>query len=172
MGGNATTAGRSNDVWLSTDQGATWSQMTASAEWSVRQSHASVTLPDGSIVVLGGHAAGTGAGQEVWRSTDQGATWSQLAGDVGWPELRFHCAATLADGSIVIMGGYDGSVRRNEVWRLETAGSYEQHPSHTYAEPGVYAVTLQAYNAGGYSRARHDAYITVDWLTHLPLLMR
>jgi PKD repeat protein len=76
----------------------------------------------------------------------------------------------LPDGTIVLMGGAHG--RMNDVWRLETAGSYEQHPSHSYAEAGIYSVTLQAYNQGGSSRAHQDAYITVGWWMNLPLLMR
>ena len=42
-------------MWRSTDQGVTWTQMTASAEWSGRNAHTSVVLPDGSIVLMGGY---------------------------------------------------------------------------------------------------------------------
>ncbi len=61
------------------------------------------------------------------------------------------------------MGGnntIEGNLR--DVWRWETAGAYEQHPSHTYTEPGIYSVALQAYHSDGYASASKTAYITVN----------
>ena len=43
-----------DDVWRSTDDGSTWTQMTASAGWSPRTGHSSVVMPDGSIMLMGG----------------------------------------------------------------------------------------------------------------------
>lgn len=44
-----------------------------------------------------------------------------------------YASVTLPDGSIVVMGGSGVSyVERNDVCRLETAGSYDQHPAHVY----------------------------------------
>jgi len=161
------------DVWRSTDQGATWTQMTAEAEWPARVFHNSNALPDGSVVIIGGQSAVVVECKDVWRSTDQGATWTQLSANAEWPGRMFHTSVTLPDGSIVVMGGVDTSwTEYSDVWRLETAGSYEQHPSHDYAELGTYGVTLQAYNLGGSSQAHQDAYITVGCWAFLPLLMR
>ena len=68
----------------------------------------------------------------------------------------------MPDGSIVLMGGTDGTGLKNDVWRFMPAGSSEQNPSHTYTTPGTYSVALQAYNAGGYNSTRKTGYITVS----------
>jgi len=167
MGGNDG-YGWLNDVWRSEDQGETWTQMTAGAAWSERGAHSIAVLPDGSIVLTGGIR--DIYSNDVWRSTDRGATWTRISDGAEWSNRYGHTSVVLPDGTIVLMGGAHG--RMNDVWRLETAGSYEQHPSHSYAEAGIYSVTLQAYNQGGSSRAHQDAYITVGWWMNLPLLMR
>jgi type II secretory pathway component GspD/PulD (secretin) len=109
---------RLNDVWRSTDQGATWTQMTAAAEWTEREAHTSVPLPDGSIVLMGGRDD-SGRMNDVWRSTNQGATWTQMTAAAPWTARNGHSSVALPDGSIVLMGGYDG-ILRNDVWRLVT----------------------------------------------------
>jgi PKD repeat protein len=52
--GGANSDGYKNDTWRSMDNGATWTQMTASAGWTGRYAHSSVAMPDGSIVLMGG----------------------------------------------------------------------------------------------------------------------
>ena len=49
--------------------------MNASAGWTPRTGASSVALPDGSIVVMGGNRQDNGYSNDIWRSTDQGATW-------------------------------------------------------------------------------------------------
>ena len=162
------------DVWRSTDQGVTWTQMTAAASWSARSGHTSVALPDASIVLMGGFD--TSYRRDVWRSTDQGATWTRMTLGAEWTDRRSHTSVALPNGSIVLMGGYGSSYERNDIWRLETAGSSEQHPTHTYTEPGTYSVALQVYNSDGFSSLRKVAYINVTGteanLIYLPLLLR
>ena len=51
--------------------------MTASAGWLARMGHSSVVLADGSIVLMGGVIDGNSVKNDVWRSTDYGATWTQ-----------------------------------------------------------------------------------------------
>ena len=99
-----------NDVWRSTDHGATWTQMTVSAEWTPRIRHTSLTLPDGSIVLMGGYS-GYGQRNDVWRSTDQGANWTQMD---SWMARAQHSSVVLPDESIVLMGGYN-AVDLNDV---------------------------------------------------------
>ena len=166
---------RRNDVWRSTDQGAAWTQMTASAPWTARSSHTSVALPDGSIILMGGYYWDGSSNRlnDVWRSTDQGATWTQITAAAGWTARYDHSTVALPDGSIVLMAGVYNLF---DVWRLETASSSEQHPVHIYTEMGTYSVALQAYNADGFSSIRRDAYITVadteDYFVYLPLVLR
>jgi hypothetical protein len=113
-----------NDVWRSTDQGATWTQVTANAGWSARTRHTSVVLPDGSIVLMGGYDyyANPRYRKDVWRSTDQGATWVQMTASAPWAGRHNHASVALPDGSIVLMGGYDGGNHRNDVWRSTDQG--------------------------------------------------
>jgi PKD repeat protein len=117
-----------NDTWRSTDGGATWTNQTATsgadAGWSARTLHSSVALPDGSIVLMGGQIFGDGPRNDVWRSTDGGATWTQLP-DAGWTARVGHTSVALPDGSIVLMGGMDDGVGfRNDTWRSTDGGAH------------------------------------------------
>lgn len=120
MGGHNATGNR-NDVWSSTDKGATWSPANTSPGWPVRHAHAAVSLPDGSIVLTGGFA-GTSKG-DVWMSADNGATWSLVTASPGYAARYYHTMNVLPDGSIVIIGGYgDAEGCMNDVWRSVDAG--------------------------------------------------
>jgi PKD repeat protein len=127
MGGEEVTSGgssrvRKNDVWQSTDNGATWTQMTASAKWSARTYHSSVAMPDGSIVLMGGQDS-SGILNDVWRSTDNGATWTQMTASAGWSARYRHSSVAMPDGSIVLMGGSNGSGQKTDVWRSTDNGA-------------------------------------------------
>jgi len=115
----------SNDVWRSTDKGATWTQMTAGAGWAARYEHSSVVLPDGSIVLTGGDlGTGFSGKNDVWRSTNNGANWTRMNASAGWSERRGHSSVAMPDGSIVLMGGIDNSgLRKNDVWRSTDKGA-------------------------------------------------
>ena len=114
-----------NDTWRSTDKGATWTQMTASAGWTARSGHTSVTLPDGSIVLMGGADGITGNKNDVWRSTDKGVTWTQMTASAGWSARKGHSSVALPDGSIVLMGGVSNNYPYylNDVWRSTDKGA-------------------------------------------------
>jgi len=163
MGGEDSSENPLNDVWRSTDNGATWTQQTAHAGWSPRLGHASVLMPDGSIILMGGYDGGSTWYNDTWRSTDNGATWTKVNANSGWPARDYFSSLAMPDGSIVLMGGWNGiiSLNYNDVWRFMPAGSSVQNPSHTYTSPGIYQVSLQAYNAGGYNSTQKTVYITV-----------
>ena len=145
------------DVWRSTDNGATWTQMTANASWGPRSGHTSVAMPDGSIILMGGHGW-----RDIWRSTDYGATWTQVTANANWPVRSDHNSVVLPDGSIVLLGGiYNFVIYYNDVWRLVPTGSSLQNPSHTYTTPGTYQVSLQSNNSSSYSSTRKPGYINV-----------
>jgi PKD repeat protein len=150
--------GRMNDVWRSTDNGITWTEVTGSAGWSGRYAHSSVVMPDGSIILTGGFANGPEYKKDVWRSTDRGATWTEVNVDPGWSERSSQTSVVTPDGSIILMGGSHS----DEVWQLMPAGSTIQNPDHTYTNPGTYQVALQAYNTAGYNSTRKTGYITVN----------
>ena len=159
MGGADSTSYK-NDVWRSMDRGASWTLVTNNAPWSERANQKSVAMPDGSIVLMGGSDSSSYK-NDVWRSTDNGSSWTPVTNNAPWSARdRFGCVA-MPDGSIVLMGGSDSSSFKNDVWRLVTAGSSEKNPSHIYNSPGIYQVSLQAYNSNGINVATKIDYITV-----------
>ncbi len=153
-----------NDVWRSTDNGATWTQVNASAGWSARAGHSSVAMPDGSIVLMGGETPISPYWvNDVWRSTDNGATWAEVNASAGWARRYWHSSVAIPDGSIVLMGGrLDGGLNyKNDVWRFVPVGSSAQNPLHTYTAAGKYSVTLTATNALGSNTKTKTGYIVV-----------
>jgi len=141
------------DTWRSTDGGATWSEMNASSGWAPREEHALVAMPDGSAVLLGGYLYLYNSYQDVWRTTDEGATWSNI-GNGSWEARSDLAAVPLPNGSIAVLGGMSGSfgsyVYYNDTWLLPTASSHSQNSSHEYTVAGTYNVTLQSRNADSY----------------------
>jgi len=162
LAGGEDLTGVKNDVWRSTDNGATWTQVNASAGWAPRYGHSSVAMPDGSIVLMGGFDGLVTDMNDVWRSTDNGATWTQVNAGAGWAPRYGHSSVAMPDGSIVLAGGGNGSLLNNDVWRIVPAGASAQNPSHRYSTPGTYSVALQAYNFNGYNSTRKSGYIHVS----------
>jgi len=165
MGGLGLGFSLKNDVWRSTDNGTSWTQQTASAGWSKRYGHSSVAMPDGSIVLLGGYDSSGYGKNDVWRSTDNGTTWTQLTPSAGWSARAQLSSVAMPDGGIVLMGGYNGATYYNDVWRFVPTGSSAQNPSHIYNIQGIYSVALQAYNTIGYNSTRKTGYITASGST-------
>ena len=168
MGGEDSNENALNDVWRSIDNGATWTEQTASAGWTARLGQTSVVMPDGSIVLMGGYDGGANWYNDTWRSMDNGATWTEVNASSGWPARDFFSSVAMPDGSIVLMGGWNwyGPSDYNDVWRMTPGWSFaeessEQNPSHTYTTPGVYNVALQAYNSAGSNSTLKIGYITV-----------
>jgi PKD repeat protein len=162
-----------NDTWRSTDKGVTWQLMNASGGWEARIDHNLIAIPDGSIVLLGGTSNGgvSQAKNDVWRSTDQGATWTQLP-DAGWDARFNQNSVVLTDGSILMVGGdtdidpYDTST-----WRLDTAGSHEQDPVKSFPSVGTYNVTLQVYNSATYNRTNKEVTISLGGMNRQDIVL-
>jgi hypothetical protein len=108
-----------NDVWYSTD-GVTWTQAILSANWSARNSQASLVY-DNKMWIMGGD---DGAFQnDVWYSTD-GITWTQATASAGWSKRRQH-TALVYDNKMWVIGGWDG-VRKNDIWYSTDGASWVQ----------------------------------------------
>jgi N-acetylneuraminic acid mutarotase len=149
-----------NDIWRSADGGVNWTKVTVTTPvWTQRAGHTSVVLPNGDILVMGGFGH-SGYLNDVWRSADDGETWTQLD-DAGWFGRCFQTSVVLPDGGVLVMGGDDYVEYESDVWRLETAGSQVQNPQHIFNENGNYTVVLQAFNAEGISRITKQDYIRV-----------
>ena len=89
-----------------------WTEVNHSAGWFARDHYASVVLPDGNIVIMGGDAYNAVPPQvnDTWRSTDGGATWTEMNASSGWPAREALSAVALPDGSIVLMGVFPSGV--------------------------------------------------------------
>ena len=135
-----------NDVYRSTDKGLTWTKLTEHAEWPGRIRHTSVVLPDGSIILMGGLGDGWKPLNDVWRSVDNGVTWTQQP-TPPWEARDGHSSDVLPDGSIVLMGGNNGTHPLNDVWRSADQGA---------------TWTLQTPWAAWYPRSHHGSVVVPD----------
>ena len=104
------------EVWSSTT-GNPWTSHTTPS-WDGRQQHASVVF-DGKMWVLGGRTS-IGNVNDVWYSID-GNSWTNAApvitaSDDKW-SARYDHTSVVHDDSIWVLGGYDSSGRKNDVWR-------------------------------------------------------
>jgi PKD repeat protein len=121
-------------------------------------------MQDGSILLAEGLAVTGGQTipyfNDVWRSTDNGATWTQLTANAPWMARAWHSIVGMPDGSALLIGGAVDGHYKTDVWRFMPTGSSAQNPSHTYSTPGMYLVAVQAYKSSGYSSIRKIGYIT------------
>ena len=111
-------------AWFFGDENYTapWTPMNASSGWSGRYSHASVVLPDGSIVLMGGNDYSSFY-HDVWRSIDNGATWALVNASAGWSGRSYHRSVAMPDGSIVLTGGLNSTYHAmNDTWRSTDHG--------------------------------------------------
>ena len=108
------------DTWRSTNNGSTWELMNADSGWGARYGHTTVTLPDGSIVLIAGYVPSSSR-NDVWGSTNNGAIWTQRNASA-FPERYLHASVALSDGTIVVTGGYNGLNNLNDTWQSTNNG--------------------------------------------------
>ena len=117
---------RYDEVWQSTDRGASWTQATNTTDpkFSPRSAAAAVVLGSAGaakLYVIGGRTAsgaGTNGLDDVWESGD-GASWTQVnasaAASDKFHARKEHSAVAIGDTVYVIAGDQGGSTRR-DVW--------------------------------------------------------
>jgi hypothetical protein len=155
-----------SDVWRSTDGGMTWTLVNGSAGWAGRFGHGMVTLPDDSILLMGGFSYQNGDHRnDVWRSTDHGATWALVSPGAGWPGRCMMNCVVLPDSTVVLLGGFAGS-DFDDVWHFVPPGTHAKDPYHTYRNPGTYSVALHVYNAAASGSILKPDLIRVIPLAH------
>ena len=119
-----------NDVYTLTVSGtsATWALLSSGGDTpSARYYHSMTALADGTAVLFGGYGSGVGRLNDVYTLTVSGtsATWASLSSDGATPSARYsHSMTALADGTLVLFGGYDvGYVYLNDVYTLTVSGT-------------------------------------------------
>jgi hypothetical protein len=142
MGGSANGIYK-NDVWRSTDQGQTWEQQTANAAWSPRYKPAATVLSDGSIVIMAGQGTGNSYPVDVWRSTDQGKTWTLQTNQPQFLPRYGATALTLQDGSILLMAGATPWGFSNDIYKSFDQGkTWKSYPPAWSAREGQSGTVL------------------------------
>jgi hypothetical protein len=128
QGDDASTGGQGrilfNDVWTSKD-GASWTQVTASAPWAPRAGGVAV-VHRGYIYLLGGERGFTCGGapgcvperdlyfNDVWRTRD-GESWELVTPAAGWSARPGH-QCVVAMGHIACFGGYGEPQNPVDFW--------------------------------------------------------
>jgi PGF-pre-PGF domain-containing protein len=92
-----------------------WENQITKAPWVGRNLFSMAALPDGRLVLAGGHTA-EGYVNDTWRSTDKGITWALMNASSGWTVRCSAPMAALPDGSLIISGGSDNLRMNNETW--------------------------------------------------------
>ena len=124
---------RYDQVWQSTDRGASWTQATNTTDpkFSARSAAAAMVLGGpgaAKLYVIGGTTttgAGIGGLDDVWESSD-GASWTQVnasaAASDKFPARSEHSAVAVGDTVYVIAGDQGGGTRR-DVWTSGDKGA-------------------------------------------------
>jgi hypothetical protein len=77
--------------------------MTSAASWSIRNFHSSVIDSSNYVYIIGGR--GTVYNNDMWKSTDYGATWIQMATSA-WSIRGEHKSVIDQLGNIYVIGGW------------------------------------------------------------------
>ncbi len=109
-----------NDVWKSSDFGATWTEITSNAEFSIRAGHKLVAIGQ-ELYVIGGYNCNDVYNNEVWKSTNFGVTWSQQSDSPFKTRQGF--TAINYKGEILLMGGNNPN-SLTDLWRKGDGGWY------------------------------------------------
>jgi PKD repeat protein len=100
-------------AWFFGDESYTeaWTEQSASAGWTAGPGSDSVVLPDGSIVLVR---------NGVWRSTDQGISWTPVNPSPGFSDGD---TVVMPDGTMLHMNYGAGMPHSGEVWRSSDKGT-------------------------------------------------
>mmetsp|Transcript_47679 Transcript_47679/g.103693 ORF Transcript_47679/g.103693 Transcript_47679/m.103693 type:complete len:530 (-) Transcript_47679:73-1662(-) len=118
-----------NDVWSIQDPAQAlvdsfWTRVLDRAPWEPRYGHAAVINDLDEIFLMGGFSADKPSGRitcfnDVWRSRDDGKTWTLRVRHAPWSG-RYQHVAQISNGKIFIVGGLNSNLDRcNDVWRSD-----------------------------------------------------
>ena len=117
-----------NFVWKSSDN-VNWTRMTSATEsggiaensFTTRGYHAAVSF-NNDLYVIGGKNGST-FHKDVWKSTDDGANWTQIVDDAPWGD-RVWVSAVVFDNEIYLVGG--NSDANSLIWKSADGISWEK----------------------------------------------
>gem|GEM_PF-966090 len=140
-----------NDVWYSTN-GTSWTEATASAAFSARDSMGAVAFNSKLWVIGGGNEVNYSASNDVWSSSD-GVTWTQTSGTMPWT-ARSGQGCVVFNNKIWIIGGYDSSeTALGDVWSSSDGASWTEAtataPFAARAYPGCAVFNGKIWVLGG-----------------------
>jgi hypothetical protein len=112
-----------NDVWRSVNGGANWTCMTSNAAWTARISHTLNVLSDNTLILIGGENASELFNNEVWKSNDNGATWTS-SGVTTFGAISRHATVVLSGDVLLVTGGDSPKrwSRKGWVWKSTDKG--------------------------------------------------
>jgi len=109
-----------NDIWVSSNQGARWTRLTATAPFIDRDNFNGEVTPEGYIVVVGGYNNRETL-NDVWISADGGYTWGQCNAEAQFSDRRWQMTVMNRLGYLFVAGGeqIEGgrTVKQSDVWR-------------------------------------------------------
>jgi len=145
MGGSESSGylGNKHDVNYSDTKGATWGALGVAA-WSARLFPTAVILSNGHIILMGGFDFNLL--NDVWKSVNGGATWTQQTASAGWSPRFMHRSVVTSDNTIVVMGGITNTasgICSNEVWYSTDEGvTWYQCASPGWSARGGHQVSV------------------------------
>jgi hypothetical protein len=113
-----------NDIWASSDQGASWVVITQSAPFLGRFDTEFRSSTNGILVVSAGDCATNLPGNmnDIWASLDGGYTWGACNLTAGFWPREDHVIMFDKDGYLLLMEGDAPNVAtQNDVWRSTTS---------------------------------------------------
>ena len=102
-----------NDVWLSKDEGVSWTRITASAPWSPRSMFQAVVLTNNDILIMGGYSYAYDSTSDpnnhihndIWISTNGGSNWNIVTTSASWGRRHDFQAVVLTNNDVLVLGG-------------------------------------------------------------------
>jgi len=96
-----------NDVWSSTNFGASWTQVNAGAVWMPRDSFSWAASATGTMVIFGGASYGGYGGYygDLWSSTNDGTSWTLVASSTSIGSYCYTAMVFDNSGYLYLIGG-------------------------------------------------------------------
>jgi len=135
--GGRSKAGLKNDAWSFDTQTNSWTEATASAEFSARSKHQVIAFNDGSgekLFLIGGEELFGGSASvalnDIWSSSD-GINWSKQATSAEFPARHSHRIIEHND-ELFLIGGVDSDGNKlKDIWKSSDGVNWRRAFSNT-----------------------------------------